>query len=173
MERIAAILKDPVFEESLTRTSLKETQRKFCRHTFQHFVDVARITYILLLENGDIRRFMVENNLTLPRAREIVYAAAILHDIGRWKEYETGEDHSVVSADMAQEILPRAGFSMFEIGIIIKSIKEHRKPSENMSLLGEQLYRADNLSRLCVYCEAKEDCYKYDDMETGRNTIIY
>ncbi|MHB9093231.1 MAG: HD domain-containing protein, partial [Eubacteriales bacterium] len=93
-----SIMEDPLFAEYLSKNSIKETDRKFCRHTFQHLVDVARITYIQMLESGDIKSFCEEKDINMRLAREIIYAAALLHDIGRWKEYETGEDHAAVSA---------------------------------------------------------------------------
>lgn len=173
MNRIGAIIKDPSFTAAVDKIAEMEKERRFCRHTFQHFIDVARIAYILMLESGDIRRFMVEFELTLPNAREILYAAALLHDIGRWKEYETGEDHSIISAELAGDILIRAGFNAREIGIIRAGIREHRHFTENMSLLGEHLYRADDLARFCTGCDVKGECHKYEKMETGRNMILY
>ena len=40
------------FRSVLTKTQQAEEDREFCKHDLQHFVDVARITYILLLESG-------------------------------------------------------------------------------------------------------------------------
>lgn len=173
MIRVEVILKDPRYQEYIHKNSIKETDRKFCRHTFQHLVDVARITYILLLEAGDIKRFINENCLAPDAAKEIVYASALLHDIGRWREYETGEDHAVVSAELALEILCEAGFNQQETDIICTGIREHRRTCDNASLLGDLLNRADNLSRLCLQCQAGDECYKLDRMETGRRFLIY
>lgn len=173
MLRIDAILKDPFFEDYINRNNISEVHRKFCRHSFQHLVDVARITYILMLESGDITEFAEKNELNLKSARELVYASALLHDIGRWKEYETGEDHSIVSAELALNILNNAGFNEQETLIITTGIKEHRSRSDNKSILGKCLYKADKLSRLCSECEASGECYKYQEMETGRNKLVY
>lgn len=173
MIRVEAILKDPRYQEHINKNMIKETDRKFCRHTFQHLVDVARITYILLLEAGDFNRFMNENNLAPDTAKEIVYASALLHDIGRWREYETGEDHALVSAELAVDILHEAGFNETEINIICMGIREHRRTCEKASLLGDILNRADKLSRLCSQCKAGDECYKLEKMETGRRFLIY
>ena len=104
-------------------------------------MDVARITYILLLESDGLVSFCQDNNLSsLQAAKEVVYAAGILHDIGRWRQYETGEDHSIIGAEMAEEILGRAVFSPQEIRIITRAIREHREQRQGMSLLGALLY---------------------------------
>ncbi|MCL4439767.1 MAG: HD domain-containing protein [Firmicutes bacterium] len=168
-----SIMEDPLFAEYLSKNSIKEADRKFCRHTFQHLVDVARITYIQMLESGGIKSFCEEKDINMRLAREIIYAAALLHDIGRWKEYETGEDHAAVSAELARDILRRTGFRESEIRIITTAISEHRRTTENMSVLGTFLYRADNQSRLCLRCEASNECYKFDQMETARKGLIY
>ncbi|HHW28738.1 MAG TPA: HD domain-containing protein [Syntrophomonadaceae bacterium] len=174
MERIDAIVRDHLFRECLDKNREAEADREFCKHDLQHFVDVARIAYILLLESDNLLSFSQDNNLgSLQAAKELVYAAGILHDIGRWRQYETGEDHSVIGAELAAEVLVRAGFSPREIRIITRAIREHREQREGMSLLGELLHRADNLSRACHECSAKEKCYKFATMETGNLVLIY
>jgi uncharacterized protein len=115
-----------------------------------------------------------DNNLSgAQAAKEVVYAAGILHDIGRWRQYETGEDHSVIGAELAAEILERTNFTPQEIRVITRAIREHRSQREGMSTLGELLYRADNLSRACHECSAKNKCYKFSTMETGNLVLIY
>ncbi|ADG81097.1 HD domain-containing protein [Thermincola potens] len=175
MDRVEKILKDPFYQECIAKNEVKEAKRKFCKHAFQHMVDVARVAYILIMEAKELKNFIIQNNLgTREKAREVIYAAALLHDIARWHEYETGEDHAVKGAEIAEDILKRAGFDNREITIICQAIKEHRGSfTENMSLLGEYLHRADNLSRSCYFCPAKAECYKFDDMETGVKAILY
>lgn len=174
MTRVEQILQDSFFQECMARNQAKEVNRKFCKHSIQHVIDVARVTYIIMLESADLKKFIEEYRLNdREAAKEIIYAAALLHDIGRWKEYETGEDHAACGAEMAVEILVRAGFNQAETNIIIRAIREHRRIGEDMSMLGERLYRADNLSRACSQCEASYECYKFDDMETGTKALIY
>ena len=173
MDRLDRLLKDEVYRGYLDKNAAAEMDRKFCRHTFQHMVDVARIAYILLLETGDIRRFMEENDFNLRLAREVIYTAALLHDIGRWKEYAAGEDHAKAGAVLAQELLLKTGFSEAETEIITRGIREHRRLPEQKSLLGKYLHKADRLSRQCTRCEAAGECYKIAQMETGRIELVY
>ncbi len=174
MKRIDAIVRDPLFQECLEKNKAAERDREFCKHDLQHFVDVARITYILILESGYLPSFITENGLSGPSAaKEVVYAAGILHDIGRWREYETGEDHAPVGAALAQEILERTGFTPEERRVVVNAIHEHREQSTQMTTLGELLHRADNLSRACHECSAQDKCYKFPIMETGNLVLIY
>jgi len=174
MKRIDAIIRDPLFQECLNKNKKAESGREFCKHDLQHFVDVARITYILALESGRFSKLIEDSGLSgAQAAKEVVYAAGILHDVGRWRQYETGEDHSVIGAELANEILKRANFSPQENRVITRAIREHRSQRAGMSLLGELLYRADNLSRACHECSAKEKCYKFPIMETGHLVLIY
>ncbi|HWJ04125.1 MAG TPA: HD domain-containing protein, partial [Verrucomicrobiae bacterium] len=121
-------------------------------HDHQHAVYVARLGYLIALEQ----------KLELPELKELIYAAGLLHDIGRWKEYQTGEDHAWVSAEFAEPILARAGFSPWEIDIVCAGIREHREPGG--SQIGKILALADDLSRNCRGCTVKESCYKLDNM---------
>ncbi len=174
MERIDAIVRDPLFQDSLAQIKQFEMDREFCKHNLQHFVDVARITYILMLESGQYQQFIAEEHLPGPAsAKEVIYAAGILHDIARWREYATGEDHAQLGAAVAEQILERAGFDTEEIGLITTAIHEHREQSMQMSRLGELLFRADNLSRACHECSAHDRCYKFSRMETGNLLLIY
>lgn len=174
MKRIELIMNDPFFQQCMEKNTAKEVERKFCKHDLQHMIDVARITYILVLEHGDFREFVQEHGLSSRQAaKELIYAAGLLHDIARWREFEAGEDHAMVGADYAQQVLRRCDFSPDEIKIIARAIREHRVVGENMSRLGEHLYRADNLSRACSQCNVKDLCYKFKDMETGGQLLVY
>ena len=173
MDRLDRLLKDELYRGYLDKNAAAEKNRKFCRHDFQHLVDVARIAYILLLETGEIRSFMEENDFNLRLAREIIYTAALLHDIGRWKEYAAGEDHAKTGAVLAEELLQKTGFNEKETEIITRGIREHRRLPEEKSLLGKYLHKADRLSRQCTRCEAADECYKIAQMETGRIELVY
>lgn len=174
MDRLEKILEDSLYQQCLYRNARAEINRKFCHHDFQHMVDVSRITYILMLESGDIRNFMAENGLRdLQQARELIYAAGMLHDIARWKEYAEGVDHSEAGAEIAADLMARYGFSPLEIRIVSQAIRQHRGIDAGVTVLGEKLFRADNLSRACRQCPANAECYKYGDMETGRRLLIY
>ncbi len=153
MKRINGILKDPDFINYLNKNIEAEADRIFCRHDMAHFLDVARIARIL----------SIEKNLDINK--ELLYAAGLLHDIGRWMEYESGEDHAEASKELAQKILARHGFTKEEKKEILNAIEDHRKGG-GTSILADLLYRADKYSRNCALCDAKTACKKFQNGET-------
>ena len=52
MERVNRIWNHPAYQEALGKLTAYEAEREFCRHTPEHFLAVARLTYLLALENG-------------------------------------------------------------------------------------------------------------------------
>ena len=103
MDRINQILHHPLFITYMETNATKEKGRSFCRHNMEHVMDVARIAYILNIEEAH------------QVSKDMIYAAALLHDIGRHVQYETGEKHVFVSARLAPEILRDCGFEEDEI----------------------------------------------------------
>ena len=99
MVRINRICAHPRWNESVKKIHALERDRIFCKHDIAHFLDVARIAYIEDLENG----------LGIPK--EEIYAAALLHDIGRHLQYTQGVPHEQASAMEAEGILKDCGFS--------------------------------------------------------------
>ena len=90
---------------------------------------------------------------------ELIYAAALLHDIGRHIQYETGEDHALVSARMAPAILKDCGFMQEEAEQIVSAIATHRLAEvRDRKDLNGLLYRADKLSRPCYCCKQESAC---------------
>lgn len=129
---------------------------------------MARLTFLLLLENGKVSCLQREGFFAnLEVVREVVYAAGLLHDLARGRAYLTGRDHALLSAEYAEEILKRAGFILREISIITEAIREHRGKEVNPSLLGEYLHRADLASRWCWCCPAKATCTKWQEGRTS------
>jgi len=164
MDKIEKIIAHPAYNDYLNRNCDAERVRSFCCHNFDHVVDTARLTYILLLEEGN--PFI---------SREIAYATGLLHDIGRWAEYQTGKDHAEKSADLAKEILIEAGFSSEETRLIQKAISEHRDKNysrKNRPILSAALARADSLTRKCFCCSSRDNCNKLEQ-QPNRNTLIY
>lgn len=145
MKRVNAIIQHPVFADRLKRLETMEAERIFCRHDLPHLLDVARLMWIEVLERQ------------LPLSREVVYAAALLHDIGRADQIERGIPHDRAGADLAARILPEAGFSPAEIREVIPAIRGHRADGSE-DILGKLLYRADKASRACWCCGAKGEC---------------
>lgn len=75
MKRVNAILVHPLFQKCYRRLEILEQDRKFCRHQMSHLMDVARIAYITCLEQN------------LGIEKDVIYGAAILHDIGKYAQY--------------------------------------------------------------------------------------
>lgn len=147
MERIGRILKDDLFLDNLGRNVEAEKGRIFCHHDMAHFLDVARIARIIAAEEG------------LGVETELIYASALLHDIGKHLQYKEGTPHELASAELAAEILPKCGFDKTETGVIKDAILGHRNPeSAGEGSLKGILYRADKLSRACFCCPAEGEC---------------
>ncbi|MCM1056335.1 MAG: HD domain-containing protein [Firmicutes bacterium] len=160
MNRVNNILNHPLFIENLEKNRTAEADRRFCRHDMAHFLDVARIARIMDLEE----------ELGIPKA--LIYGAALLHDIGKHRQYEEGIPHEQASALIAPKILRDCGFDENEAAVIIDAILQHRNseviPEKNLRGL---LYRADKASRPCFACKAERDC---NWKEGRKNTeIVY
>ena len=83
--------------------------------------------------------------------------AGLLHDIGRFRQYEEGIPHEQASAELAEQILKDCGFEEQEQEEILRLIREHRTAGQAEDLAG-LFYRADKLSRSCFSCPAREKC---------------
>ncbi len=147
MDRINKILNNKIYMECIDKNKMAEVSRSFCHHDMGHFLDVARLAMIFDLQEG------------LGISREMIYAAALLHDIGRWKQYEDGTPHERASAELAPEILADCGFSEAESEQILSAILNHRNAAvKQEQTLAGILYRADKMSRSCFCCEAEREC---------------
>lgn len=160
MERLNKILETSTYKEIVAGITEFERERQYCRHTMQHFVDTARICYILFLEDKGEASPTGTDCLYL--TKEVIYAAGMLHDIGRLQQYQTGIDHAVKGAEIAGELLGQAHFSQGEIDLITAAIREHRRLPANPTYLGLKLYQADKLSRPCYHCHVFDKCRKKD-----------
>nr|WP_300093974.1 HD domain-containing protein [Sedimentibacter sp.] len=158
MKRINQILKNEEYIKYLKKNKEAEGDRIYCHHDIEHFLDVSRIAYIISLEEK------------LNFDKEILYAMGLLHDIGRWMEYESGMDHALASKDLAEEILRDCEFRESEIQEILAAIESHRN-IKSTSVLGDLLYRADKLSRNCLHCSAIGTCKKFQKGEVP--VILY
>ena len=147
MERYHKIIEHEMFREYMDRIELLEKDRIFCRHNVTHLLDVARISYIMNLEKG------------APYSKDIVYGAALLHDIGKTEQYEEQIPHEITGAQKAAIVLKDCGYEGEEILLIQTAISDHRRgPKEENRMLSEILYEADKKSRMCLFCRAKEEC---------------
>lgn len=158
MVRIDRILQNPLYQEHLEKNRAAEADRCFCRHDIVHFMDVARIGQMINLEE----------ELRIPK--ELLYAAALLHDIGRHRQYEEGTPHEVASAEIAPAILQEVGFDEEERKEIVDAILQHRNEEVHAEgNLRGVLYRADKLSRPCFACEVREAC----NWKTSKKNLVF
>ncbi len=175
MKRVERLIDDSLYVKNIKLNVDKETEPKSYRYDFRHHLDVARITYILILENNDLNYFVSESSLSSRlAAKEVIYAAGLLHDIGKWKEFTAeGVDHASYGARLAREILPRVFFNPHEVNIICRAIYEHSNISREMSFLGEKLHRADNLSRVYLKQEYYRQYPKVKSKEVSISSFEY
>lgn len=149
MDRVNRILHNEVYVENRYNIELLEKDRIYCKHGEEHALDVARIAMLInLTEQCGLEK-------------ETVYAAAILHDIGRAQEYREGKRHEEAGQMIASVILKECLFHQDEIDDIMSAIANHRDKSKinlTKSKLGEIISRADHLSRPCYKCMATQTC---------------
>lgn len=159
LDKVNAILNNQNFIEYLNMNIEFEENRIFCKHNLQHSLDVARIAYIMVLEK----------NIKIDK--QLVYAAALLHDIGRWKQYKEGIPHETASCNLAEKILKQCQFEKEEIKIILSAISSHRGADKEREDFNEIFYLSDKLSRPCFTCKAKSQC-NWSDVKKNYH-IIY
>ena len=169
MPRVDAIWNHPLFQEKLRLVREAERDREFCRHGLGHLLDVARIAWIRNLEEGS------------GLDREEVYAAALLHDIGRAGQYALGIPHDEAGEQLAAEILGTVGeesrFCELARREIAAAVAGHRRgfqgapgasgagampgapASPGPSPLADLIAWADKASRPCYACDARGRCY--------------
>ena len=157
MKRAENILKSDSFIEAIRCIEQAEADRIYCRHGLAHLMDVARIGRMIACEK--------EIDLKI----DVIYAAALTHDLGRALEYSEGT-HDQGSVIMAQKILPECGYNDAEIAMIVLAVAAHRMESSGMPL-AELLYEADKKSRLCFLCDAADTC-KWPD-EKKNDILVY
>ncbi len=159
MRRVNALLRHPRFTAALSELEALEEERIFCRHGLPHLLDVARIAWIQALEQGVLLD------------KEVVYAAALLHDLGRVAQLRQGTPHEEASAALAAAILPECGYTEGEILELSAAILSHRggnTAQADGTPLGRLLYDADKKSRACWRCKAQALCnWKTERRNTG------
>ena len=147
MKRNNKICSHPVWKKYMLELEELEKSRIFCKHGIEHLLDVARIAYIKNLENS----YNIE--------KELIYAAALLHDLGRSLQYTQGIPHEKAVIPLAKEILEDCKFAPEEQEEILAAIACHRaKENQENRGLSELLYWADKQSRMCGFCKASAVC---------------
>lgn len=145
MIRINKILYNSTFRQCLQDVTTAERERIFCTHDIEHLLSVSRIMNI----------YALENNIDIDK--ETIYAAALLHDIGRAEAYKLHTDHAQESAKIARQILTETDFQNEEIEIIVSAVLHHND-SETSNELCSLLRTADKQSRNCFLCSAYKEC---------------
>ena len=146
MKRVNQIIQHEIFIRELKKLMRLERERIYCRHDIDHLLNVARVAYITALENR------------IPVQKDMIYAAALLHDIGRASQYETGIPHDCAGAGIAEVILKDCGFDEAERAEILDAIGNHREKREDSSDLSRLIYMADKKSRACFVCRVQSSC---------------
>lgn len=147
MDRVARITAHPRFRAVLRDIEALERERPFCGHGLEHLLAVARLAWIYNLEEG--------TGLDRP----LVYAAALLHDLGRAEEYRRGTPHEQAGAALARGILTDCGFPAAERERICAAILCHRgAAAPDREPLSALLHRADKRCRPCYLCAAAQVC---------------
>lgn len=159
MEKIKKIMEHNKFRLYVMLNQKWEKERKFCKHNIRHFIDVARIASIVNLEQQ------------LGYEKEIIYAAALLHDIGKWAQYQFEIPHNESSVILSIEILKDVGFASNDIETITSAIQTHRSYIKEDNSLNSLLYYADKKSRNCFYCSQQKHC-NWPDHKKNKNLTI-
>jgi len=143
------------YQKYLENINTYEENRKFCGHDLSHFLSVARIATIKSVEAG----------LSIPR--DLIYTTALLHDIGRFVQYEDKTPHEIASHTLAISLLESLDFNSNEKSQILDAILNHRNPeAQGFSHI---FYESDKLSRECLDCLVATQC---DWSAKKKNLII-
>lgn len=151
MDKVERILNHPQFKKYMSLNSQAEKDRSFCHHDLQHAIDVARVAYIINLENG------------YEISKEVIYITALLHDIAKWKQYSDKSDHAAEGAVLAREILNDLDLDKNHEEMILDAISRHRKKEGHSTPLSTVLFAGDKACRQCVGCSMIEECNWYLD----------
>lgn len=159
MEYVRKLLQETDYLRQLKKLEQLEKERVFCRHGLAHVLDVARIAWIMALEKQ------------IPVEKEAVYLTALLHDVGRIREYQEKVPHHEAGIAMARDYLEQIGYPKEQQALICTAIGEHRDKDCTAEDFIKVIQRADHKSRNCFFCEASGAC-KWSE-ELKNRTIEY
>lgn len=157
MLRVNRIIQNSKFLTMIDQIEQIEQNRQFCKHGWEHCMDVARAMVILNQEKK------------LGYSKEVLYALALVHDLGRVEEYLREVPHNEAGAELAGKLLKECGFEQSEILDITEAIRAHRNRGRNNDALSQLLVDADKKTRPCFRCQAGEQC-KWPDYK--KNWIL-
>lgn len=154
-KRTEELLNNRLYQEELEKLLSYEKDRMFCKHDLTHFKQVAHIASVVARQN----------QLSIPEAE--IEITALLHDMGRVKQYEKGISHEKAGVAFAGEILFSLGCDLDMVHRVCHAIAHHsmRENSEfrltkahEMKELGELISYADQFSRTCYSCKVRGEC---------------
>ncbi len=158
LSKASKIIEHELFIKTLSIIEEQEKDRIYCRHDMAHFLDVARAGMI----------FILERDYDIPA--DVMYGAALTHDLGRAREYTDGTPHDQAGVEIAQRILPDCGYKDAEVAEIIMAIAAHRIKDSGMKL-AEVLYEADKRTRPCFACPAADTCNWPEEKKNLKLTV--
>lgn len=158
MNHASKIMAHSLFIECTEKIKEYEDNRKFCLHDRMHFLEVTRIMEVINIEDG------------LDYPLSWIQGAGLLHDIGKFIQYETGEPHQYAGVEIARKILVDCDYHINDIEIIIKAIQEHSGWVKREGF-SELLRKSDKLSRRCFECKASVKCKWPIEMRNKRSYL--
>lgn len=163
MLRLNAVWNHPLYQRYYRENEEIEREREFCCHQITHLLDVARIAYIKSLEEN------------LGFDKELIYTAALLHDIGKVLQYTQKIPHEIAGEEIAGKILDtlpeKCAFNEEEQAWILEAVRGHRRKYEGMSDVAKLFYESDKRSRNCFACPKEAQC-NWSEEEKNREIKI-
>ncbi|MDD6193938.1 MAG: HD domain-containing protein [Lachnospiraceae bacterium] len=154
-EQIDRLLQHPIYRARLECLQELEQDRIYCGHNLEHFMAVGRIA----------EQVAAANRLLL--SKEVIWGAALLHDMGRVEQYQQGISHEKASEAFAREILFSLNWEASDIDVVCEAVSSHghrqcaqdrwERMSELVSLT-EVISFADQFSRKCYQCTVADTC---------------
>lgn len=147
LDQVNRLLAHDTYKSYLQDLKSLESERVYCKHDLQHFLDVARIATIINLKED------------YKLNEEDVYLAALLHDVGKTQSYKDASvKHSIASAVLAKPLLQELKIDSKRIEGILYAIEKHNSKDEILEPLAKVIAKADHLSRQCHACMAYDTC---------------
>ena len=135
MPRVDAVWNHPVYQERYRALQRAERDRAFCSHDLQHFLDVARIAWTVLLERG----------VAAPYA-DALSGGEILGTVEQDKRFSSGECEQVLAAIAHHRTSAGCAGGASAEGVC------------SAGALADALRYADKAARACYACPARELC---------------
>ena len=160
MKYTEKLLQNESFKNVQEAISQWEISRIYCHHELSHCMDVARMAWIYFLEDCQKKHLFLED-LQLEEKKDFIYVCALLHDIGRAKQYETGIHHSVCGQKLAEGMLLDIGAPESWKEAVLRIVAGHHacdRSSDPEWKIADYIDRADHDCRPCFCCEGKDTC---------------